>query len=167
MLCVVRPWGVQRRGSDERTGQESDSAQRMALSLGTCPEKVRGASRPGLTERAFHPVWWLFVKTNTQHAGMESHPIHPHFSQVLTQQDWFKCPFQPSRVRRSWPRMSACCCSNKRGPWAGDECWDLTQNYAPKNTSALTNAENVIIAANDEPASCRKCGFGTWFVLFL
>lgn len=45
MPSVVRPWRVQRHGSDERTGQESDSAQRMALSLGTHP-KVRRASRP-------------------------------------------------------------------------------------------------------------------------
>lgn len=45
MLSVVRPWRVQRHGSDERTGQESDSAQRMALSLGSHP-KVRRAPRP-------------------------------------------------------------------------------------------------------------------------
>lgn len=48
VVSVVRPWGVQRRGSDERTGQESDSAQRMALSVGApAPQGKESLGRCG------------------------------------------------------------------------------------------------------------------------
>lgn len=51
MPSVVCPWRLQRCGSDEWTGQESDSAQRMALSLGTQP-KVRSSATENQTDRA-------------------------------------------------------------------------------------------------------------------
>lgn len=76
VVCVVRPWGVQRRGSDERTGQESDSAQRMALSLGTPSPQGKKSLGSGVDRKGAPSFHWQFCMFKLTLVGWDRHLSH-------------------------------------------------------------------------------------------